>query len=194
MKKVKKQAGPIAQPTVQVLRRGLAANLEERDILLERGLEEREVYTNGQGAESFEECLWSFRDRPGELWLVSDLRIFGNSRVAILAVTKDLHERGITLKRIMPVGEITNPSELIEQALKAISGNRFKYHMQAQRTGKKGGTAKGVSAWRERNDIAPEWLVRNMVAELGAKQTAALLENKISASTLGRKYRAPATV
>jgi hypothetical protein len=188
VKKVKKQAGPIAQPTVQVLRRGLAANLEERDILLERGLEEREVYTNGQGAESFEECLWSFRDRPGELWLVSDLRIFGNSRVAILAVTKDLHERGITLKRIMPVGEITNPSELIEQALKAISGNRFKYHMQAQRTGKKGGAAKGFHEKKRRDERVAEEIVRKMVIELGIRRTAKILGKPFTRQTLDRHY------
>lgn len=43
---------------------------------------------------------------------------------------------------------------------------------------------------RERNEVAPEWLLRNLVDELGAKRTAALLENKISASSLGRHYGA----
>lgn len=41
-----------------------------------------------------------------------------------------------------------------------------------------------------RDEVAPRWLIEAMVAELGAKKTAALLQNKISASTLGRKYAA----
>ena len=49
---------------------------------------------------------------------------------------------------------------------------------QARYRGSKGGKAKGLIRTRERNDIAPEWLIRNMVTELGSRRTAALFRKQ----------------
>jgi len=149
------------------------------------------IWMRGRGMESADWAISWLRGRPGVLAVASDLRCFGPTRKEIFARTADLARRGITLRDVRQPG--LNAHELEERTLASINaasgmGNR----RTARRRGAKGGTAKGVAAWVARNEIAPEWLLRNMVAELGAKRTAALLDNKISASTLLRKYRAAA--
>jgi len=54
------------QKPVGLLCRAFAANLDEKALFLKMGYEENEIYTHGLGAENFEECLWSFRGRPGD--------------------------------------------------------------------------------------------------------------------------------
>lgn len=160
--------------------------------LIEDGVEPKLIWMRGRQSENIDWAIDYFRDRPGVLKVANDLRVFGPTRKEIFARTADLSRRGIKVEDIRDPG--ANLSELEHKALIAMNAaSGTKNRRQARYRGSKGGTAKGVSAWRARNDIAPEWLVRNMVEQLGAKRTAALLENKISASTLGRKYRAPAT-
>lgn len=149
------------------------------------------IWMRGRGIEGADWAIDWLRGRPGVLAVADDLRIFGPARKDIFARTAELARKGIILRDVRRPD--LNSHELEERTLASINaasgvGNR----RTARRRGAKGGVAKGVSAWRVRNDIAPEWLLHNMVAELGAKRTAALLENKISASTLGRHYGAAA--
>lgn len=159
--------------------------------LVEAGVEPKLIWMRGRHLENVDWAIDYFRGQPGVLKVANDLRVFGPTRKEIFARTSELSRRDIKVEDIRDPG--ANLSELEHKALVAMNAaSGTKNRRQARYRGSKGGTAKGVSAWRERNDIAPEWLVRNMVEHLGAKRTAALLGNKISASTLGRKYRAPA--
>lgn len=147
------------------------------------------IWMRGRHAESLDWAIDFFRGRPGVLNVANDLRCFGSTRKEIFAYTADLTRRGIKVVDIRDPG--ANLSELEHKALIAKNASAgIANKRQARYRGSKGGTAKGVAAWRERNEVAPEWLLRNMVDELGAKATAALLENKISASSLGRHYGA----
>lgn len=147
------------------------------------------IWMRGRQAESLDWAIDFLRGEPGTLKLVNDLRVFGPTRKEIFAYTADLTRRGIKVVDIRDPG--ANLSELEHKALIAKSASAgIANKRQARYRGSKGGTAKGVAAWRERNEVAPDWLLRNMVAEFGAKRTAALLENKISASSLGRHYGA----
>lgn len=147
------------------------------------------IWMRGRQAESLDWAIDFFRGEPGVLKVSNDLRTFGPTRKEIFAYTADLTRRGIKVVDVRDPG--ANLSELEHKALVSMNAaSGIKDKRQARYRGSKGGTAKGVAAWRERNEIAPEWLLRNMVDELGAKRTAALLENKISASTLGRHYGA----
>lgn len=177
------------QKPVGLLCRALAANSEERDLFLKIGYEENEIYTIGQGAENFEECLWSFRGRPGDLGLISDLRIFGNSRAAILAVMQDLYDRGITVRQYLPDSQITNPNILIENAIKAVSANRFAIRGRAKRVGKKGGASKGFHEKARRDARIAEDIVRALVIRDGIRKTAALLGKPFSRGVLTRHYQ-----
>lgn len=191
MKKAKKQVARIARGPNRDLPlryRGLAANLDERKILLAWGLEENEVYTQGQGAEDFTQCLWSFRGQPGELVIVSDMRIFGDTKAVVGLVAADLHARKITLRRLMPDGEITNPHVLVKQAEKAISNNRFLIRGRAKRVGAKGGAAKGFHERERRNARCAEDIVRRLVIRDGIRPTAKLLGKPFSRQILAKHY------
>lgn len=192
MKKVKKRAGHKARrepETERVLSRGLAANLDERKILLAWGLKENEVYTQGQGAESIAECLWSFRGRPGQLVIVSDLRIFGDTKAIITMAMADLFARKIEVRRLMPDGEITNPHVLVKQAHAAIANNRFTVRGRAKREGAKGGAAKGFGEKARRDALCSPVIVRRLVAEFGIRMASRLLGGApFSRNTLNRYY------
>lgn len=196
MKKAKKRVARSAQrepETERVLSRGLAANLDERKILLARGLEDREVYTMGQGAENIAECLWSFRDRPGELVLVSDLRIFcaDSAKPTKLEVTNAmafLHARKIKVRRVLPDGEEDNPHVLVKQAHRAIANNRFTVRGRAKRVGKLGGAAKGFSEKAKRDAICAPHIVCALVAEFGVRWVAKRLGKPFSRGVLSRNY------
>lgn len=177
------------QKPVGLLCRAFAANLDEKALFLKMGYEENEIYTHGLGAENFEECLWSFRGRPGDLGLISDLRIFGNSRAAILAVMQDLYDRGITVRQYLPDSQITNPNILIENGIKAVSANRFAIRGRAKRVGKKGGASKGFHEKARRDARIAEDLVRALVIELGIRKTAKILGKPFSRGVLTRHYQ-----
>lgn len=153
--------------------------------LLADGVEH--IWMRGRHAESLDWVIDYFRGRPGILKVANDLRCFGPTRKEIFTRTADLTRRGIKVVDVRDPG--ANLSELEHKALVSMNASSgIANKRQARYRGSKGGKAKGLSAWRERNDIAPEWLIRNMVTELGSRRTAALLENKISASSLDRHY------
>ena len=148
-----------------------------------------QIWMRGRQGESLDWAIDYFRGRPGVLKVANDLRVFGPTRKEIFAYTADLTRRGIKVVDIHDPG--ANLSELEHKALVSMNAaGGIANKRQARYRGSKGGKAKGVAAWRERNEIAPEWLLRNMVAMLGAKKAAALVENKISASTFSRHYGA----
>jgi predicted DCC family thiol-disulfide oxidoreductase YuxK len=195
MKKAKKRARPntsTTQPAMPLLRRGFAANSEERDILLAWGLDPLEVYTIGDGAETFEQMDSSFRAPPrqqGELVLVSDLRILGDSKKAINKVLADLHDRKIAIRRLYPDKEVTNPHILTDEAFAALANNRFQVRGRAKRWGKKGGAAKGFHEKGRRDARIAEDIVRKLVIRDGIRKTAALLGKPFSRGVLTRHYQ-----
>lgn len=180
-----------APHTVPLLTLGFCVDKAGEAQLVEDGVEPKLIWMRGRQAENIDWAIDYFRGCPGVLKVANDLRVFGPTRKEIFARTADLSRRCIKVEDIRDPG--ANLSELEHKALIAMNAaSGTKNRRQARYRGSKGGTAKGVSAWRERNEIAPEWLLRNMVAEIGAKRTAALLENKISASSLSRHYGAAA--
>lgn len=174
-----------APQAVQLLTVGFCTDRDAEAELRAAGVER--IWMRGRGMESADWAVSWLRGRPGVLAVASDLRCFGPTRKEIFARTADLARRGIALRDVRQPG--LNAHELEERTLASINaasgmGNR----RTARRRGAKGGMAKGVSAWRERDEIAPRDLIERMVADLGANKTAELLLNKISASTLRRKY------
>lgn len=174
----------------QLLTIGLCANREEEARLQAAGV--KQIYLLGRGMESLRWALSWLRGRVGVLKVATDLRIFGATRATMMAALDECERQGVTVIDIAHP-EDTTFAQRVKRALVAISSARFiSDRRKARREGSKGGLAKGASAWITRNEIAPRWLIENMVRMFGAMKTAAALENKISASTLRRKYRAAA--
>lgn len=147
------------------------------------------IWMRGRGSESLEWAIDWLRDRPGVICVADDLRILGPTRKEIFARLAQFVRKGITLQDVRQPG--LNSHELAERTLASINaasgmGNR----RTARRRGAKGGLAKGAAAWIARGEIAPRWLIENMVQMFGAVKTAVALDNKISASTLRRQYAA----
>ena len=180
----------VKSPTVpnspQVLTIGLCANKDEEAKLQAAGV--KQIYMLGRGLESLHWALDWLRGRGGILKVATDLRIFGATRKDMMEALDDCERKGVTVIDIAHPEDVTFAMR-VKRALIAISSARFiGDRRKARREGQKGGKAKGASAWLARNEIAPRWLIQNMVAMFGAVKTAAALDNKISASTLRRQY------
>lgn len=190
MKRVKSPA-PLP-PVEKVLTIGLCANKEEEARLQSLGV--TQTYLLGRGLENLRWALSWLRSRGGVLKVATDLRIFGASRAAMMEALEDCEKNGVVVIDVSHPEDVTL-AQRVKRALIAISNARFSGNKRkARREGSKGGLAKGAASWLTRNEIAPRWLIQNMVSMFGAVKTAAALENKISASTLRRQYVAqPAT-
>lgn len=172
-----------------VLKRGFCRTKEELDRLYAIGLADKEIYMAGRGGENILYCIDAFRGRPGRIFLASDLRAFGDKKPEIKAAMNYIEAAGLRVTDITHKEDNTH-LKLLDRGLKSAANYRFARNSRlARRVGSAGGKGKGLSGWRERDEIAPQWLIERLVAELGAKRTAALLDNKISASTLDRRYR-----
>lgn len=174
----------------QLLTIGLCANKDEEARLAAAGV--KQIYMIGRGLESLQWGLDWLRGRGGVLKVATDLRVLGATRAAMIAALDDCERQGVTVIDIAHPEDVTL-AQRIRRALVAISSARFiGDRRKARREGSKGGLAKGASAWITRNEIAPRWLIENMVQMFGAVKSAAALDNKISASTLRRQYAAQA--
>lgn len=170
----------------QLLTIGLCENKEQETQLQAAGV--KQIYMLSRGLETLEWALDWLRGRGGILKVATDLRIFGKTRATMMAALDDCERQGVLVIDISHPEDMTL-TQRIKRALVAISSARFiGDRRKARREGSKGGLAKGASAWIARGEIAPRWLIENMVRMFGAVKTAAALDNKISASTLRRQY------
>lgn len=174
----------------QLLTIGLCENKDQEARLQAAGV--KQIYMLGRGFEALHWALDWLRERGGVLKVATDLRIFGATRATMMSALEDCERQGVAVIDIAHPEDVTL-AQRIKRALTAISSARFiGDRRKARREGSKGGKAKAASAWIARGEIAPRWLIENMVRLFGVRRTAEALENKISASTLGRKYRAAA--
>jgi hypothetical protein len=177
---------PSIPESPQLLTIGLCATGDQEARLQAAGV--KHIYRLGRGLENLHWALDWLRGRGGVLKVATDLRIFGATRATMMAALDDCERKGVTVIDIAHPEDVTL-TQRIKRALVAISSARFiGDRRKARREGSKGGLAKGASAWIVRNEIAPRWLIQNMVTMFGAVKAAAALDNKISVSTLRRKY------
>lgn len=151
--------------------RAFCTDQEQKDALLSFGFEDREIHMQGHGAETFETVLETYRGRTGTLVIAGPLTIFANTRKAIFQLLRLLSKLRIKIADIWQ----TPFADMMERALHIIGKARFTGdRRKARRCGSKGGIARGVSSWNKRDEIAPRWLIVNMVLGVGAKKSAAL--------------------
>ena len=170
--------------------RGYCRHRDNCAAIKAAGVDDKALYLEGRGAETLEQCIASFRGRPGRLLIAPDLRVFG-------AAKKDVAEVMARLERAhIRVEDIAHPedgtiAEMMQRASVLISGTRFRDRRTARRRGREGGLAKGESLVQARAQIAPDWLLRNIVAEEALSWPAKLrlLDGRISEATLRRHYR-----
>lgn len=183
---------PTGTSAVQLLTVGFCTDKNQESQLRAAGVEL--VWMLGRGMEDLKWALSYLRGRAANLVIACDLRIFGETKKQILNALRDFELRGI--KSVVDVSrpEDQTLAQRIKRAFDCIANARFMNDpRKAKRCGAKGGEAKGAAAWLLRNEVAPRWLIENMLGALGVVKTALLLENKISASTLRRKYVAQPT-
>lgn len=162
---------------------------QQYQAAIDAGKPERCVYIEGRGAETFEQCVASFRN-GGTLGLVGGFRVLGASRKNIMARIRELKKR-----KIVPYdldSGSTDQVELLHTAIGQIAGARQLRNdpRQPKRLGKKGGEAKGRNAAAKRNAILQEDIVRRLCThpKLNWEDRAQILGENFSQSTLRRLY------
>lgn len=182
---------PIPSPNgtadAQLLTVGFCTDKEQESQLKAAGVDL--VWMLGRGMEELRWALSYLRGRTARLIIACNLTIFGENKKQLLGTLRICEMKGV--KEIIDIAhpEDETFAQRLKRAFDYISKARFLNDpRKAKRCGAKGGAAKGAAAWLVRNEIAPRWLIENMVKALGVVTTALLLENKISASTLRRQY------
>lgn len=151
------------------------------------------VYLEGRDAETFVECLKSYREQPGELWVFGGYRVLGGSRDKIMSVIRDLKRR-----KIIVVDKMNNErmdqhdSEMLDRAMRQILGsNKVKGSSKhARQIGAQGGDAKAVSAKAKRDAIMREDIIRRVTnhPKLTWADKVEILGEPFNESTLRRHY------
>lgn len=151
------------------------------------------VYSESRPGENWAECLKSFRDAPGELWVFGGYRILGGSRDKIMATLKDLKRR-----KIIVVDKMNNErsdgqdSEMLDRALRQILGNAKVRGTRkfAQKIGAQGGTERWRRAQERKNAIMHEDIVHRLCRneKLSWREKAEILGAPWTASSLFRQY------
>lgn len=170
------------------IRRGFCRTKDQAAALRGYGLTDKAIYVDRRGAEDLEQCLASFRGRPGTLVIAPDLRVFGASKAAVAAIMARLERAEIrVVDAIHPQDQTI--AEMLQRAFKAISGSRFRDRRTARRRGRHGGLAKGQTAQAARDGAVPPELVARIVQnqEIAWRVKLALLPG-FSESTLRRRY------
>lgn len=162
----------------------LAAAQEAK--LVEEGFSN--VYMDGRGAESLDEALRCFRDKPGELGVAADLRVFGRTQDEIFKATSKITKSGHKLVDVRaPDADVAS---LIRETLRQLAAwNRWGGNKQrAKRQGAIGGVAKAQAAAAKRQAIADDSVIRAIVSatELSWPRKSKILG--ISISSLRRHY------
>lgn len=176
--------------TEAVLTLGYCVDLAGEAKLLASGIPKEMIWRRGDQVESLDFALRYFRKRTGILAVVDDLRIFGESRKAIIAQQHDLKARGILVLDI--VANDNDELSLLDRALKALSSSAgIRNHRTARRRGAKGGEAKGIAAAAQRNAVLAHEIVRRFVKESGLslKRLAYLFGPPFNVSALRRHFK-----
>lgn len=162
---------------------------QQHQAAIDAGKPERCIYIEGRGAETFEQCVASFRN-GGTLGLVGGFRVLGASRKNIMARLRELKKRKI-IPYDLDSGS-TDQVELLHTAISQIAGARSLRldPRQPKRLGRKGGLQKGINAQAKRNAILQEDIVRRICTapELDWERRAEILGPNFSESTLRRLY------
>lgn len=173
-----------------MIQRGFCKTKDQAVHLREYGVPEKDIWLAGRGAESLDGCLATFRGRSGVLIVANDLSILGKSRRDIAAIMGRLE----TLR--IRVVDISHPEDdtvaaLMQRAANAVCRTRFRDRRAVRRMGRNGGLARGVSQAERRQEIAADWVIRNIVAApyITWEDKVRLLGGKISESTLRRHFR-----
>lgn len=141
---------------------------EQRNFAIAKGVNPKNIYTKGDGAEGFDAFIASFRGQPGRVGLVGGLYILGQS-------SDKLRERLAVLRKhsLVPfdfeTGE-TDGAKLYATAMGSILGNKtFKGNKKKhKRLSAKGGVAK-LETYREgrlAEEVAgPIWAAEELLIE-----------------------------
>lgn len=167
--------------------RGFSRNRDETDWLKKHGLPDKAIYQAGRGAEDLDECLASFRGRPGQLVIARDLRAFGETKREVAATMARLEKVNIQVLDISHP-EDTTIAEMMHRASVAISGYRFRNRKTARRRGREGGLCGGIAALESRARIPVDSLIRNIVRETDIDWQTKARVTGISKATLRRHY------
>lgn len=163
---------------------------QQHQAAIDAGKSPRSIYVEGRGNETFGACIAQFRGH-GTLGLSGGLRVLGTSRPAIVERVLQLKKLGVSLYDL-DTGE-TDETKLLNAAISKINGAKALREdpRHAGRIGRKGGTHKGISAQRRRDELFREDVVIRLCnhPKLTWDDCAAILGGKpFSASTLRRKY------
>lgn len=155
------------------------------------GVTDKVTYINGRGAESLSACVAAFRGEPGELLVAADLRVFGESRKAILDTLAMLDRMKITVRDV--AHKETSQPAMMDRALTALANySKWKGGSKTQaKNGRQGGKLKATWQNMRRAEKVPEDVVRRLCAcpKLTWKDCEAILGGKpFSAATLRRHY------
>ncbi len=154
------------------------------------GLTDKETYVNGRGSESLSACIASLRGQPGEIVIAADLRIFGESRKAILDTLAMLERLQITVRDV--AHKETSQPAMMDRALTALANySKWKGDSKKQaKNGRQGGKARGLIAALKRAEKMPDDAVRRLTCSLGETVTWKLIAHVtgLSTATLRRHY------
>lgn len=170
--------------------RGFCRNKEQEADILAHGVPARAIFIPDRGAETLEQCIASFRGRPGTLVISHDLRVLGSTKRLLAEIMAQLEK--LTIK----VSDLTHPqdttvTELVQRANVLISGSRLSGDRpRARKQGRAGGRKKGEYAWNRRGEVAPRWVIDRIVdhRDIPWDVKVQLLQPHFTKSTLRRHY------
>lgn len=169
--------------------RGYCTTRSLRLDLLHYGMSEQHIYCLADEGEDLDECLRTFRDRPGHLVLATDLREFGRNKKIISETMTRLEKAKIL------VLDITRPEDdtqaaLIQRSSYMISNERLVDSRRAVSMGRWGGEARGKKFREKRDALDENGLIKRIVNHPGLswKIRGELLKGVASVSSLRRHY------
>lgn len=177
----------------QAVTRAYARTKEQESALKEYGVPARDIYLQGRGVEDLESCLETFRGRPGRLLLASDVTAFcpGDqpSKAVVSATMTRLERAKVRVTDIIHPQDDTVSAQNRRADIR-ISNSRFRDRRTARRRGRKGGQRKGEIAALQRQAIAAEWVIWNVVNDpaISWAKAVRVFGGKISESTMRRQY------
>lgn len=172
-----------------VLTIGYCTDDKSEKALIAQGVPAEQIWRRDRDLHALEFALRYPRGRETILVVAEDLRIFGESRKAIIAQQQALKARGIIVLDV--VANDNGELSLLDRALKALSSSAaMRNHRTARRRGARGGVAKGVAAQVRRNARVADDIVQRLCSlpQLTWKLCAWVLGEGFSAASLNRHY------
>lgn len=164
---------------------GFCVDIDGEDALTDAGVPI--VWRRGNGDESLDWAIASFRDQPGILKITDSLLIFGEGRNEILARLSELVRKKIALVDIRDPDATVH--DLEAEALRSLSAsNGMKDRRTAKKRGRMGGHAKAIAAQSVRQSIAADWFLQNLAGLVPVHIIVSASENKLTASSFRRHY------